>query len=57
MSVCLSVPIFFYIIEEIIEVDELDEGSISAAAGKYDKLWMTELSCATLELKLNLNLI
>ena len=34
MSVCLFVPIFFYIIEEVIEVDELDDGNISAAAGK-----------------------
>ena len=38
VSVCLSVPNFvpnfFYIIEEVIEVDELDEGNISAAAEK-----------------------
>ena len=35
---CLSipnfVPNFFCIIKEVIEVDELDEGNISAAAGK-----------------------
>ena len=35
-------------IEEFIEVDQLDEGSISVAVGKQD-----ELSCATLGLKLN----
>ena len=38
LFVCLSVPRFvpnyFCIIEEDIEVDELDEGNISAAAGK-----------------------
>ena len=38
LSVCLSVPNFvpnsFYIIKEAIEVDELDEGNASAAAGK-----------------------
>ena len=35
MSVCLSVcPKFFYIIEEVIEEDELDEGNKSAAAEK-----------------------
>ena len=37
LSVCLSQilsRIFHYIIEEVIEVDELDEGNISAAAGK-----------------------
>ena len=28
------VPNFLYIIEVVIEVDELDEGNISAAAGK-----------------------
>ena len=37
-SVCLSVPNFvpnlIYIIEDVIEVDELDEGNISAAEGK-----------------------
>ena len=53
MSVCLIVcpkfcPNFFYIIKEVIELDELDEDNISAAAGKYDRLWMTEVSCATL---------
>ena len=49
MSVCLSVclfvclsdpnfvPNFSYIIKEVIEVDELDKDSISAAAGKIDK--------------------
>ena len=42
MSVCLSVcpkfcPNFFYIIEEAVEVDELNKGNISAAAGKKDK--------------------
>ena len=36
-----------YIVEEVIEVDKLDEGSISVAAEKQD-----ELSCATLGLKL-----
>ena len=42
MSVCLSVglsvkdfvPNFSYIVEEVIVVEELNEGSISAAAGK-----------------------
>ena len=35
LSVCLSkfYPQFFYIIEEVIEVDELDEGNIYAAEG------------------------
>ena len=42
-----------YIVEEVIEVDELNEGNTSAAAGKKDKLWMAELSCATLGFKLN----
>ena len=42
-----------YIVEEVIEVDELDEGNISAAAGKSDILWMAELGCATLGLKLS----
>ena len=46
MSVCLYVCLFVcpklsYIIEEVIEVDELDEGNIS------------ELGCATLGLKLS----
>ena len=39
--------------EEVIEVDELDEGNISAAAGKKDILWMAQLGCATLGLKLS----
>ena len=30
----LMAGIFFYIIEEFIEVDELNKGNISAAAGK-----------------------
>ena len=28
------VPNFFYIVEEVIEVDDFDEGNVSAAAGK-----------------------
>ena len=32
-------------------MDELDEGNISAAAGKQDELKKGELSCATLGLK------
>ena len=43
----------FYIIEEVIELDELNEGNISAAAGKSDILWMSELGCATLGQKLS----
>ena len=36
--VCLKFcPKFFYIIEKVIEVDELDESNIPAAAGKQDK--------------------
>ena len=34
-------------------MDELREGNMSVAAGKYDIKWMAELSCATLGLKLN----
>ena len=34
LYVCFSVPNFSYIVEEVIEVDELDEGNIYAAAGK-----------------------
>ena len=41
LSVCLSVPNlvpnFSHIVKEVIEVDELDEGNISAAAGKQDE--------------------
>ena len=33
MSVCLSVPNFSYIVKEVNEVDELDEGNISDASG------------------------
>ena len=40
LSICLCVCLS-YIIEEVIEVDELDEGNIS------------ELGCATLGLKLS----
>ena len=63
LSVCLFVCLFvcpkfcpksfFYIIEEVLEVDELDEGNISAAAGKWYIFWMAELGCATLGLKLS----
>ena len=58
LSVCLFVcpkfcPKFLYIIEEVNEVDELDEGNISAAAGKQDMFWMAELGCDTLELILS----
>ena len=37
---CLSVPVpnflpnFSYIVKEVLEIDELNEGNISAAAGK-----------------------
>ena len=40
------------IVKEVIEVDKLNEGSISVAAGKQD-----ELSCATLGLKIKFNSI
>ena len=35
-------------------MDELDEGNISAAAGKQEELWKAELSCATLRSKSSL---
>ena len=37
-----------YIVEEVIEVDELDKGNLSAALGKQDKELKAELSYATL---------
>ena len=42
-----------YIVEEVIKVDELDKGNISAALGKQDKQGKAELSCATLRNKPN----
>ena len=46
LSVCRSVPNFvanfFYIFEEVNEMDELDEGNISAAAGnKINNRWLS----------------
>ena len=37
-----------YIIEEVIEVDELNKGNISAASGKQNKYGKVELSRAPL---------
>ena len=37
-----------YILEEVIEVDELDKGNISAASGKQYKEGKAELKSATL---------
>ena len=39
-----------YIVIKVIDVDELDEGNISAAAKKQDKELKAKLSCATLRL-------
>ena len=39
-----------YIVEEVIEVDELSKGNISAALGKQDEQGKAEVSCATLRL-------
>ena len=53
LSVCLSVPnfvpIFFYIIEEVIEVDELDEGNMQ----QENKIYYGWLSWAVPHLDLN----
>ena len=43
-----------YIVEEVIKVDELDKGNISAALGKQEEWGKAELSCATLGPPLNL---
>ena len=42
-----------YIVEEVIEVDELDKGNISAASGKQYEKEKAKRSCATLGLRLN----
>ena len=43
-----------YIVQEVIEVDELDKGNTSAAAGIQEKKYQKdELSCATLKMILN----
>ena len=34
LYVCLPVPNFSYIVEEVIEVDEVDEGNLYTVAGK-----------------------
>ena len=56
ISVCVWVCVVtsnFYIIDEVIEVDEIDKANISAAAAKKDKYWKGELSYAILKHKKN----
>ena len=40
-----------YVVEQVIKVDELNKGNISAAARKQDEKRKAELSCGTLGLK------
>ena len=52
ISVCVWVCVVtsnFYIIDEVIEVDEIDKANISTAAAKKDKYWKGELSYVILK--------